>query len=133
MLVADYAKGPKADEKIVEQAAAELARRGQVRFQNNGDYDPGMPGHQLDIFEPDGKQLRASVYMAQHRLTITQAEAAPNDLDALQFEQSIVLIDHAGAYTPVMEAWAKAADGTTSARSNAKKCFISCSSRTLPA
>ena len=96
VLVADYAKGPKADEKIVEQAAAELARRGQVRFQNNGDYDPGMPGHQLDIFEPNGKQLRASVYMAQHRLTITQAEAAPNDLDALQFEQSIVLIDHAG-------------------------------------
>src|SRR5438105_8416139 len=37
VLVADYAKGPKADEKIVEQAAAALARKGQVPFQNNGD------------------------------------------------------------------------------------------------
>jgi len=49
------------------------------------------PGGQLNIMEANGRQLRASVYMAQRRLIITQAEAVMGDTEALQFEQSIAL------------------------------------------
>jgi hypothetical protein len=95
--VADFSNGPKADDMIVNQALAELSKKGEVRFRAFGDYDPGMPGGQLNIFEPNGRQLRASVYMAYHKLYVTEAEAPPGDTNALLFEQSITLIDHVGA------------------------------------
>ena len=38
----------------------------------------------------------ASVYMAENHLTITEAEAEPGDFTALQFEQSITLINGEG-------------------------------------
>jgi hypothetical protein len=95
--VADFSKGPKADDEIVSQALAELSKKGEVRYRGFGDYDPGMPGGQLNIFKTDGKQLRASVYMAYHKLYITEAEAVPGDINAVLFEQSITLIDHVGA------------------------------------
>jgi hypothetical protein len=46
--------------------------------------------------EPNGRQLRASAYSAQHRLTVTQAEAVAGDTEALLFEQSIVLMNRVG-------------------------------------
>lgn len=84
------------DEAHVEHAATTLRQRGEVRFQAAANYDPGMPGRQLNIFQPNGRQLRASVYMAEGHLTITEAEAAEGDFNALQFEQSITLIDGEG-------------------------------------
>ena len=54
------------------------------------------PGGQLNIAEPNGRQLRASVYMAQKRMIVTQADAAMGDGEALQFEQSVALVNHAG-------------------------------------
>jgi hypothetical protein len=95
--VADFSNGPKADDEIVTQALAELSKRGEVRYRGFGDYDPGWPGGQLNIFEPNGRQLRTSVYMAYHKLYITEAEAPPGDINAVLFEQSITLIDHVGA------------------------------------
>jgi hypothetical protein len=95
--VADFSNGPKVDEGIVNQALAELGKKGEVRYSGTGDYDPGMPGGQRNIFEPNGKQLRASVYMAYHKLYVTEAETTPGDTNALLFEQSITLIDHAGS------------------------------------
>jgi hypothetical protein len=95
--VADFSAGPKADEQIVTQALAELSKKGEVRYRGFGDYDPGMPGGQLNIFEANSRQLRASVHMAYHKLYITEAEAPPGDINAVQFEQSITLIDHVGA------------------------------------
>ena len=94
--VADFSNGPKASEDIVNQALTELSKRGEVRFRGFGDYDPGMPGGQLNIFEPNGHQLRTSVYMAYHRLVVTEADAVPGDTDALLFEKSISLVDHTG-------------------------------------
>jgi len=70
--IADFSNGPKADEKIVAQALAELSKRGEVRYRGEGDYDPGMPGGQLNIFQANGRQLRTSVYMAYHKLYITR-------------------------------------------------------------
>lgn len=89
-----FRNGP--DDAIVEHAANNLRQRGEVRFQAAANYDPGMPGRQLNIFQPNGRQLRASVYMAENHLTITEAEAAEGDFNALQFEQSITLIDARG-------------------------------------
>jgi hypothetical protein len=94
--VVDFSTGPRADEQLVETAAAELRKKGEVRFQAFAEYDPGMPGRQLNIFEANGRQLRASLYMAYHRLVITQAEAPSSDVDAIRFEQSIVLVDQNG-------------------------------------
>jgi hypothetical protein len=94
--VVEFPAGQMADEAIVEHAAANLRRRGEVRFQAEANYDPGMPGRQLNIFEPNGRQLRASVYMADRWLTITEASAEAGDFNALQFEQSITLVDAQG-------------------------------------
>jgi hypothetical protein len=88
--------GPAVDEAVVDHAANTLRQRGEVRFQAAANYDPGMPGRQLNIFQSNGRQLRASVYMAENHLTITEAEAAEGDFNALQFEQSITLIDARG-------------------------------------
>jgi hypothetical protein len=94
--VVDFADGPRSDEQIVEQAAIELRKQGEVRFQAFADYDPGMPGRQLNIFKPNNRQLRASIYMAYHKLVITQADAVVGDNDGIIFEQSIVLVDNEG-------------------------------------
>jgi hypothetical protein len=92
----NFANGPQVDEAHVDHAANTLRQRGEVRFQAAANYDPGMPGRQLNIFQPNGRQLRASVYMAEGHLTITEAEAAQGDFNALQFEQSITLINAEG-------------------------------------
>ena len=92
----NLANGPVVDEAAVDHAANALRQRGEVRFQAAANYDPGMPGRQLNIFQPNGRQLRASVYMAENHLTITEAEAAEGDFNALQFEQSITLINAQG-------------------------------------
>ena len=94
--VADFPNGPYADQQTVMQAVGELSKKGEVRTRAFVEIGIGKPGGQLNISEPNGRQLRASVYMAQHRLTITQAEAAAGDTEALQFEQSIALINRVG-------------------------------------
>jgi hypothetical protein len=94
--VADFSNGPSVSEQIVERAAQDLRARGEVKFQASDRYDLSTPGRQLNIIERDGRQLRASVYMAEHRLFIAEASAPPGDMNALLFEQSMTLIDAAG-------------------------------------
>ena len=95
--VADFSNGgPAIDDTIVENAVVPIRQRGEVRDQFPEDYSPGIPGRQLNVFEPNGRQHRVSVYMADHRLYLTEAYAAPGDFAALQFEQSVLLIDANG-------------------------------------
>jgi hypothetical protein len=94
--VVHFATGEAVDNQAVDHAADQLRQRGEVRFQFAEDYDPGLPGRQLNIFEPNGRQLRASVYMWDHRLYITEATTAPGSSAGLQFEQSIMLLDADG-------------------------------------
>ena len=94
--IVPFATGSSASRRTVEHAAANLRRRGEILFQAYANYDPGMPGRQLNIMETNGRQLRASVYMYDHRLYITEASAVPGDLAAIQFEQSIMLLDADG-------------------------------------
>lgn len=96
LTVVVFASGPAVDIAAVDHAADRLRQRGEVRFQFAEDYDPGLPGRQLNIFQSDGRQLRASVYMWDHRLYITEANAAPGSSAALQFEQSIMFLDADG-------------------------------------
>ncbi|HEX3486392.1 MAG TPA: hypothetical protein VHT51_15110 [Micropepsaceae bacterium] len=95
--VVRFPTGEAVDEASIEFAAANLRKLGEVRFQGDGAYDPGFPGRQLNIFQPNNMQLRASVYMADHHLVITEANALVDDLPAIQFEQSITIIDDKGA------------------------------------
>jgi hypothetical protein len=94
--VADFTNGPATDENLVTAATMPLHQKGEVRVQYAEPYEAGIPGRQLDIFQPDGRQLRASIYMADHRLYITEAVSAPGDFRALRFEQSVSLIDASG-------------------------------------
>jgi len=94
--VVDYAGGPRADRRIVDALLADLSKKGEVRTHADVEIGIGKPGGQLNIVQPNGRQLRASAYMAQHRLYITQADAAMGDSTALQFEQSIAMVNRAG-------------------------------------
>ena len=95
--IADFTKdGVAIDDTLVENAAIALRQRGEVRIQFPEDYTPGIPGRQLNIMEPSGRLLRASLYMADHRLYITEALTDPNDSAAIQFEQSVLMIDANG-------------------------------------
>jgi hypothetical protein len=88
---------PVVDDAVVEHAAEQLRQKGgRINQQFKEDYDPGMPGRQLNVTYPNGKQLRSSIYMADRRLTISEATAVESDFGALQFEQSITLIDAKG-------------------------------------
>jgi len=94
--VVHFPTGPAVDDQIVEHAAEQLRQRGEVRLQFDMGYDPGVPGRQLNILERSDRQLRASIYMWDRRLYIAEASAAPGNSSALQFEQSITLLDATG-------------------------------------
>ena len=84
------------DYDIVKYAAEQIQQRGTVNFKFAYCYDPGVPGRQLNLSESNGHQLRASVYMWDHQLYITEVSATPGSQPALQFEQSITIIDANG-------------------------------------
>jgi hypothetical protein len=94
--VVQFPDGRSEDRRAVEHAAQGLRSRGEILFQAYANYDPGIPGRQLNIRETNGRQLRASVYMYDRRLIITEASAPPGDVPAIQFEQSIMLLDEEG-------------------------------------
>jgi hypothetical protein len=88
--------GPPTDEPLVEHAAEQLRKRGEILFQYKYNYDPGVPGRQLNIRESNGRQLRSSMYMWDHRLVIAESSAPMGSSEGLQFEQSLTLIDAKG-------------------------------------
>jgi hypothetical protein len=95
--VVNFADGPDLDPQSISNAAETLRRRGQVRFDFPVFYDdPGIPGRQLQIGLTNGRFIQGSVYMANHRLYITEATSEPNDFPALLFSQSVSLIDANG-------------------------------------
>jgi hypothetical protein len=96
--VAHFASGPEQDRSLVAGAVQAVRRRGDVRYDFSVFYDdPGIPGHQLNIALPDGRQLRASIYMVDYRLYITEsATVDPNDFAGFLLEESVSLIDENG-------------------------------------
>ena len=96
MTIVHVPSGPATDEQLVEHAADELRKRGEIMFQYTYNYDPGVPGRQLNIKETNGRQLRSSMYMWDHRLVIAESSAPMGSSAGLQFEQSITLLDAKG-------------------------------------
>jgi hypothetical protein len=84
------------DKAHVDFTAEQLLKKGMPQFNYSYCYDPGIPGRQLNMREPNGNQLRASVYMWDRQLYITEASAPAGNTDALQFEQSITILDPMG-------------------------------------
>ena len=96
--VAHFADGPEQDQQLIASATEVLNRRGEVKFDFPVWYDePNIRGRQVNIALSGGRALRGSVYMADHRLYITEAVSDPNDVTAFLFEQSVSLIDENGA------------------------------------
>ena len=95
--VAHFPDGPAIDQTLLDEAAAAFRDRGEVRFEFEVAYDvPDIPGRQFSNALPDGRILRAHVYMADHRLYITEATSDPRDVDAFRFSESVSLIDENG-------------------------------------
>jgi hypothetical protein len=95
--VVHFANGPELDPQIVSDAAKDLGKRGEVRFDFSVYYDePGIPGRQLQIALTNGRTLQGSLYMARNRLYVSEAISGPNDFPALLFSQSVSLIDENG-------------------------------------
>jgi len=95
--VVHFADGPDRDSQLIDNAVAALGRKGQMRFNYPVWYDePNISGHQVQVALADGRALRGSVYMADHRLYITEAAADLNDFSAFLFEQSVSLINENG-------------------------------------
>ncbi len=95
--VVHFADGPELEPQLINNAADGLRRSGEVRFDFHVFYDePGIPGRQLQIALPNGRFLLGSVYMANHRLYLTEAVSLPNDFPALLFSQSVSLIHENG-------------------------------------
>ena len=94
--VVTLADGPALDEQIISHAADILRKKGQTRSDFPVGYIAGVRGRQLLVTEPNGRQLRGSVYMHEHRVYITEASTAAGDIPGLQFDQSITIIDAQG-------------------------------------
>jgi hypothetical protein len=90
------ADGPALDEQIISHAADILRKQGEVRADFPVGYIAGVRGRQLLVGQPNGRQLRGSVYMHDHRIYITEASTVAGDIPGLQFDQSITIIDGEG-------------------------------------
>ncbi|MEE8438811.1 MAG: hypothetical protein V3S07_04425 [Micropepsaceae bacterium] len=94
--VVNLPDGPPIDADAVEYAAEQSRQLGEVRFQYEVAYDPGIPGWQLNVLHNDGRQVRATIYMWDHNLYITRAMTARGDTAALMLDQSIFLLNADG-------------------------------------
>jgi hypothetical protein len=94
--VVNLPDGPALDEQIINRTADVLRKQGEIRFDFPVGYIAGVRGRQLVIAQPNGRQLRGSVYMQDHRVYITEVSSAVGDTTALQFDQSITIIDASG-------------------------------------
>jgi hypothetical protein len=90
------ANAPAVDEEIINHAADILRKQGEVRSDFPVGYIAGVRGRQLLVQQPNGRQLRGSVYMHDHRIYITEASTPTGDIPGLQFDQSITIIDAEG-------------------------------------
>jgi hypothetical protein len=95
--VAHFADGPERDWAIIERAVEAVQSKGENLFDMRVWYDqPNLDGRQLRVGLDDGRLLRASIYMVDYRLYVTEAISNPNDFQAILFSESVSLIDENG-------------------------------------
>jgi hypothetical protein len=94
--VVNLPDGPAIDADAIEYAADQIRGLGEVRFEYEVAYDPGIPGWQINVAHEDGRQVRGIVYMWDHNLYIVRAITAIGDTAALMLDQSIFLLNADG-------------------------------------
>jgi hypothetical protein len=95
--VAYFADVEDEEQSLIDDAAAEFRRRGEVKDEEQVFYDtPQVPGYHISMELDDGRILRVSTYTARQRLYISEATSSPTDIAALKFEQSVSFIDENG-------------------------------------
>lgn len=78
-------------------AATALRQRGKVTYDAYAEIDR-IPGHQLQITEPNGKRLYAGMNLYDKRLYILVAEAPPNVPPPEGFRASLIVYDDNGMH-----------------------------------
>jgi hypothetical protein len=96
VLSIDFPNGPYADRYIVNHAIDGVLKKGRPTFTNYVTVGLGRPGGQISVVQPNGRALRAAIYMGGKKLIIAEADAPAGDSNAVLFEQSIVLVNRAG-------------------------------------
>jgi hypothetical protein len=94
--VVNLPDGPAIDFDEFDHAVAQTRANGDALGDYEVSYDPGVPGWQLSIMQPDGRQRRAVIYNWAHKLIITEAVTAPGNLEGLRLEQSVILLNPDG-------------------------------------
>ena len=94
--VVDFSDGPAVDIAIVENAVEETMRGGELIYEAEAEYEPGVGSRQFMASLDDGREIQASVYMWDHRLFITEAIGAPGVPSLLRFAQSFTMLEADG-------------------------------------
>jgi hypothetical protein len=88
----DFTSGPITDVGIVDKAVGNIVGQGEIIYESDAEYEPGVESRQLMVSYSDGTQTHASVYMWDHRMVITEAIGAPGTPSLLRFAQSLTLL-----------------------------------------
>jgi len=88
----DFSTGPAADARIVEHAVNDWIGQGELIYQSDAEYEPGVESRQLMVSRGDGNEIQASAYMWDHRLILTEAIGPPGTPSLLRFAQSLTLL-----------------------------------------
>jgi len=76
--------------------AANLVRpRGQILHDLLANYD-GVPGHELNLTGPEGRQIYASILYNDHLLYFVEAEVGADSAPPIRFQTSVVILDNEG-------------------------------------
>jgi hypothetical protein len=96
MTVVEFAARPWEENGAIAHAAAELRKKGRVRYDEPVDLD-GVPGHTLSANTPDGGYMMVSIYQFSHRLYIAEAWVPAGQPPPSQFQQSVVVMNPDGS------------------------------------
>ena len=79
----------------VAYAATALRQRGEVTYDAYAEVDM-IPGHSLQVTEPDGRRLYAQIVRHEQRLYILEASVPAGATPPIQFQLSLQILDKNG-------------------------------------
>ena len=79
----------------VAYAATALRQRGEVTYDAYAEVDM-IPGHSLQVTEPDGRRLYAQIVRHEQRLYILEASVPAGATPPIQFQLSLQILDENG-------------------------------------
>jgi len=96
--VVDFSSGggPAVEPGAVVYAQNQMIGHGELIYQSDHPYEPGVESRQFLASMDSGEQLHGAVYMWDHRLFIIEARGTRGEPTLLRFAQSITLFDAGG-------------------------------------